>query len=203
MREVFAPKASGAMELASLAADAPVAESALFSSIAGLLGSGGQASYSAANAVMDAWAAWQHIQVCVHANHDSTHRGCCTTERTCVLHIARNPCAQDCAVTGPVQGRCVAPFFGYLLSSAPVTPQGLPTSSMQWGAWAGAGMASEAPALASHLALRGIGLLLPQEGLSALRKMLQDQQPRPGAFPTSLADCLCHNKGTHFHVDHE
>ena len=65
MREVFAPKASGAMELASLAAGAPAAESALFSSVAGLLGSGGQASYSAANAVMDAWAAWQHIQVCV------------------------------------------------------------------------------------------------------------------------------------------
>ena len=72
MREVFAPKASGAMELASLAAGAPVGASVLFSSVAGLLGSGGQASYSAANAAMDAWAAWQHMQACVHATHHST-----------------------------------------------------------------------------------------------------------------------------------
>lgn len=92
MREVFAPKASGALELASLAADTPAGESVLFSSVAGLLGSGGQASYSAANAVMDAWAAWQHIQVCVHATHNSTHKSCCTTECTCILHMARNPC---------------------------------------------------------------------------------------------------------------
>ena len=87
--------------------------------------------------------------------------------------------------------------------SAPVIPQGLPTSSVQWGAWAGAGMASQAPALASHLALRGVGLLLPQEGLSALRKMLQDQRPHSGAFPTALAFCLCRHKGTHYHVNHE
>ena len=89
------------------------------------------------------------------------------------------------------------------LSSAPVFPQGLPTSSMQWGAWAGAGMASQAPALASNLALRGIGLLLPQEGLSALRSMLQDHRPHAGAFPTALAHCLCRNKGTHYPVNHE
>ena len=56
---------------------------------------------------------------------------------------------------------------------------------MQWGAWAGAGMASQAPALASHLALRGIGLLLPQEGLSALRKVLQDHRPHPGLIFSS------------------
>ena len=67
--------------------------------------------------------------------------------------------------------------------SMPVTPQGLPTSSMQWGAWAGAGMVGQAPALASHLAHLGMGLLLPQEGLSALRKVLQDQCAHPGALP--------------------
>lgn len=91
----------------------------------------------------------------------------------------------------------------YLLSSAPETPQGRPISSMQWGAWAGAGMAGQAHALASHLALRGIGLLLPQEGLTALRNMLQGHRLYPGAFLVALAPCPCRNKGTHHPVNHD
>lgn len=63
VREVFAPKASGAGQLAECATAWPVAASVLFSSVAGLLGSGGQANYAAANAVIDAWAATQNLQV--------------------------------------------------------------------------------------------------------------------------------------------
>ena len=65
------------------------------------------------------------------------------------------------------QRMCVALFARRLQASISesLRPQGLPTSSTQWGAWAGAGMVGQAPALAAHLARLGLGLLRPQEGL--------------------------------------
>ncbi|KAK9829172.1 hypothetical protein WJX72_004291 [[Myrmecia] bisecta] len=55
MRSVFAPKVAGAAQLSRHSAALPLAATVAFSSIAGLLGSGGQANYAAANAVLDAW----------------------------------------------------------------------------------------------------------------------------------------------------
>ena len=87
----------------------------LFSSVASLLGSAGQASYSAANAGMDGFAAkWAGA--------------------------------------------------------------GTPMASVQWGAWAGAGMAASNATTAVRLQRLGLGLLSPEQGLQALDSILSCSQ---------------------------
>ena len=62
-RTVLAPKVQGTANLGRFARCAPLAAVKLFSSIAASMGSGGQANYAAANAVMDRWAHQQQAQV--------------------------------------------------------------------------------------------------------------------------------------------
>ena len=46
--------------------------------------------------------------------------------------------------------------------------QGQSACSIQWGAWAGSGMAGSAPDLAARLKRAGLNLVVPQVGLGAL-----------------------------------
>ena len=109
---VHAPKVCGAAHLrASLAAHA-VDTSVLFSSIASLLGNGGQANYVSANAALDSF-----------AHHSLT--------------------------------------------------SGVASTSAQWGAWSGGGMASQDRSTALRLERMGMGSLDEDHGLSALHHMLK------------------------------
>jgi malonyl CoA-acyl carrier protein transacylase len=60
--KVFAPKLKGAWHLHTLTKEMPLDFFICFSSIAGLLGNGGQANYAAANAFLDAFAHYRQIQ---------------------------------------------------------------------------------------------------------------------------------------------
>jgi acyl carrier protein len=105
--QVGAPKQSALANLGAQAAVLPVDAQLLFSSVAALLGSPGQANYSAANAALDAAA----------------------------------QCAQQAGST---------------------------TVSVQWGAWAGAGMAAADISTSKRLERLGMGLIPIATGLQAL-----------------------------------
>ena len=114
MRRAFAPKVDGAMKLRQALRGCGVGPCVLFSSVAGLMGSPGQASYSAANAALDglagAWAA-----------------------------------------------------------------EGSAAVAVQWGAWAGGGMAARDSGTVRRLARMGLGALEPEVGLAALEGVLATQ----------------------------
>jgi hypothetical protein len=109
--QVSAPKNSAAGALQHLLQCQPVSHQVLFSSVASLLGSPGQANYAAANAGLDGLAA--QLAAC-----------------------------------------------------------GLPAVSVQWGAWAGGGMAAADAQTAARVERMGMSLISPAAGLAALEGVL-------------------------------
>lgn len=67
MLQVFAPKAVAGQNLMDFLAHSPHLHQVMFSSVAALLGSPGQANYSAANTILDVMASRLNQQVCMHA----------------------------------------------------------------------------------------------------------------------------------------
>ena len=65
MREVCAPKLTGAARLQEHATQHALQQLSVFSSVASLLGSSGQANYAAANSAMDSWSSSLQTQVCI------------------------------------------------------------------------------------------------------------------------------------------
>lgn len=118
LRAALAPKLGALPALAGALPRLPMAASALFSSVAALLGAAGQGNYAAANAALDVWA------------HRSQAAG----------GVAR---------------------------------------SVQWGAWASSGMASEV--VLRRLDRIGQGCITAQQGLLSLAALLRTSGAAAGA----------------------
>jgi acyl carrier protein len=145
IRTVFAPKVSALQQLGSILGKQAGSFQVLFSSVASLLGSAGQSNYSAANAMLDSIATAAQSQVIVAAFLFECWR--------CEKYFpAINPHACPRARLLDLQG--------------------FSNVSIQWGAWAGSGMASQDPATLRAVERLGMGMVEPSEGMAALRLSL-------------------------------
>ncbi|GBG00647.1 type I polyketide synthase, partial [Raphidocelis subcapitata] len=73
----------------------------------------------------------------------------------------------------PGQANYAAANAGLDGAAAALSAGGVAAVSVQWGAWAGAGMAASDPQTAARVARLGLGLIGPAAGLAALEKALQ------------------------------
>jgi myxalamid-type polyketide synthase MxaE and MxaD len=123
-RKVLAPKADGAWNLHQATRHLPLDFFVCYSSAASLVGSPGQGNYAAANAFLDALAAYR--------------KGL-----------------------------------------------GLPGLSINWGAWATAGMADEE--MLRRMEAHGVTAIQPDEGVRLIRCLLSDARARVGVLPVNWA----------------
>ena len=126
LRSVLAPKVAGLNRWTASTRLHPSACHVLFSSVASLLGSPGQANYSSANAALDS-------------------------------------------------------------ASTALSSSGLPVISVQWGAWAGGGMAAGDSTTAARVERMGMSLIQPEQGLSILEGILRAGQCYEAPMPPVIS----------------
>ena len=147
IRTTWAPKASALHQMGGAYGRQPGTFQLLFSSIAALLGSPGQANYSAANATLDVMSQAAQAQV------------------RCIAALR---CRDRCRRPWPrpdASSHCWLPCHPLLL-------QGLASISVQWGAWAGGGMAGHDASTRARVERTGLGLVEIPAGLAALEGLL-------------------------------
>jgi hypothetical protein len=87
IRAVFAAKVAAAQRWRQTLLSQPTAGQVLFSSVAALLGSGGQANYSAANAWLDASASFQQEQACGAARSAACISAAASPVAICLIRL--------------------------------------------------------------------------------------------------------------------
>lgn len=75
--------------------------------------------------------------------------------------------------------------------------QGMPHTSLQWGAWAGGGMAARDAATSARLQRLGLGLITPHQGLWAFASVLEQSRACHGE-PIAAGEIICSGLCSHY-----